>query len=122
MKYIRTEDGEILSKGKIICSAFNEEYCSPNWNEDIEKYLQTKIVAEANTIEELCDEYVINGEFGIYLVGVDELDRHAMGQTKEMLLSGQLDAYGAIWVIDSNGAPTLKPVAKANEKGELALL
>lgn len=55
MKYIRTEDGRIINKNKTICYAFREDYISPNWNDDIEKYLQTKIVAEADTIEELCD-------------------------------------------------------------------
>ena len=55
--YIRTEDGKIYNKSKIICSAFREDYISPDWNDDIEKYLQTKIVAEADTIEELCDGF-----------------------------------------------------------------
>ena len=107
MKYIRTKDS--IKAYSDICDL---------------SYVYQSVggIKVADTIEELCDTYVIKGEFGIYLVGFDELDRHAMGQTKEELLSGKLEAYGAIWVIDSNGAPTLKPVAKANKDGKLCLI
>ena len=30
--------------------------------------------------------------------------------------------YGAIWVIDDNGVPILKPVTKMNQEGKLVLL
>jgi len=59
MKYLKTEDGRLFNKSKIICHAFREEYISSNWNDDIEKYLQTKIVAEADTVEELCDFLIV---------------------------------------------------------------
>lgn len=119
MKYIRTEDGRILNKSKLICSAFNEEYISPNWNDDIEKYLQTKIVAEANTIEELCDCFV-----GIrkssHMAFTGRLDgAYWFKETNGWL--GRLDSYeniyGAIWTDKG-----LIYVAKMNDKGELKLL
>ncbi len=116
MKYIRTKDGNILSKGKIICSAFNEEYCSPNWNEDIEKYLQTKIVAEADTIEKLCDywdfynclneEYEIKSTFLTPHILYLDLQK---GYIKDVKLCIRTDK-GLIYV------------AKMNDKGELELL
>lgn len=59
MKYLRTEDGRIKNRNKLICHAFREDYFSSNWNDDIEKYLQTKIVAEADTVEELCDFLIV---------------------------------------------------------------
>lgn len=37
------------------------------------------VLKQADTLEKLCDVYAIKGEFGIYLVGFEELDRHAMG-------------------------------------------
>lgn len=117
MKYIRTKDGRIgvyLNKQIGNCHRIA-------FKETIETIYDDEIIKQADTIEELCDVYVMNHGFGPYLVYIDELDGHAMGQTKEMLLSGQLEAYGAIWVFDSNGAPTLKPVAKMNGKGELEL-
>lgn len=126
MKYIRTKDGiyelmpnisqdyEMSFDGETLELAY--------YTIDTDWIAKKDVINQADIIEELCDVYVIKGEFGIYLVHFDELDSHAMGQTKEMLLSGQLEAYGAIWIINSDGAPTLKPVAKANKKGELKLL
>ncbi len=59
MKYIRTKDGRIKNRSNIICFAFREDYFSDDWDSDIEKYLGTKIVNQADTIEELCDEIVL---------------------------------------------------------------
>ena len=117
MKYIRTEDGKIYDKGKIICSAFREEYCSPNWNEDIEKYLQTKIVAEADTIEELCDEFTVVYENCKPLVfDINEFMRYRDEYLKRKLIYGT-EIYFSIWVGND-----LHSVAKTNDKGELELL
>lgn len=58
MKYIRTKDG-IYSRSKIICCAFAREYQSEDWNKDIESYLQTPILKQADTIEELCDSFEV---------------------------------------------------------------
>ena len=110
MKYIRTKNG-IYDKSKIICSAFREEYCSPNWNEDIEKYLQEKIIKEANTLEDLCDEFIEvwgdNGEFHWYITR-KELKRWKTDNS---------EIYGAMWT--KNG---LIFVAKRNAEKELELL
>lgn len=111
MKYIRTKsfitkfedwmeiNGSLLSIGSI-------------------KY---KIIEQADTIEELCDEYVIidyiDNRHGITFYYTFEDARNEIARhPKESAL------YGAIWVFDSNGAPTLKSVAKMNEKGELELI
>ena len=124
MKYIRTKNG-IYDKSKIICSAFREEYCSPNWNEDIEKYLQEKIIKEANTIEELRDEYVaIDEESGNYIISIYTLGNkkyvYINEESGEPLLETFIKnktVYGSIWV-DGN----LIKVAKVNDEGELELL
>lgn len=108
MKYIRTEDGKIYNKSKIICSAFREEYCSPNWNDDIEKYLQTKIIAETDTIEDLCDEFVIVDKYG---------NKPRMVITEGFAVKMGHTVFGAIWTDKG-----LIYVAKMNEKGELELL
>lgn len=118
MKYIRTKDGVY----EIERYYEPRDYYWVKQDYDNQPIGSEEVLKQADTIEELCDTYVIKGEFGIYLVGFDELDRHAMGQTKEELLSGKLEAYGAIWVIDDNGAPTLKSVAKANKDGKLCLI
>ena len=111
MKYIRTKDG-IYNKSKIICSAFNEEYCSPDWNEDIEKYLQTKIVAEADTIEELYDELVVCFDSNVKPVVVGYSiywAKHYAGTTGHIM--------GAIWTDKG-----LIYVAKMNDEGKFELL
>ena len=102
-----------------------DDYTKPEWLMDGDNYGDipfSRIIKTADTIEELCDVYIMDHGFGKYIVDFDELDSHAMGQTKEMLLSGQLKAYGAIWINGENNEPILKSVAKANKKGELKLL
>ena len=69
---------------------------------------------QADTIEELCDEFVIVFK-----------DKKIVEKDFKLVKTnyGTYDSvYGAIWTYDSNGAPTLKPVAKMNDKGELELL
>ena len=110
MKYIRTED-DIFDTSK----EYRGKYIHDGIVENIDGIETT--INQANTIEELCDELVIIGEFGNYLVEPEELDKHAMGQTKEMLENGMLQCYGAIWTEWG-----LKYVAKMNDKGELELL
>lgn len=119
MKYIRTKDGRI---GEITSwnERHNQFFCKING----EMFSDNNIVVEkqADTIEELCDELVIIGEFGNFLVNPEELDKHADGQTKEMLENGLLQCYGAIWTTGEHGEPILKSIAKMNDKGELELL
>lgn len=129
MKYIRTKDGKIYNKSKIICSAFREEYCSPNWNEDIEKYLQTKIVAEADTIEELCDGFYLDNEeyelvdrFYYYHKQYDCFKSFAnshRGFSRSCFKEYKADLYLRGFIKTDKG---LIYVAKMNDKGELELL
>ena len=114
MKYIRTKDG-IYSRGKIICYAFRQDYQSEDWDKDIESYLQTPILKQANTIEELCDEFVIVSKKKHKIKEVTKII-----YSKRQLINNNI--YGEIWVFDSDGVPTLKPVAQMNDKGELELL
>ena len=101
MKYIRTEDGRIKNKNNIISYAFREDYISPNWNDDIEKYLETKIIAEADTIEELCDYFIKikrKGNCKPYLLKFDHKD---LPKLKEQAIKYKDSTiYGAIHVED----------------------
>ena len=98
MKYIRTKD-EIQA---LYIDDFTEE--------GKEYYTNCKI---ADTIEELCDEFVIDYKL---------VERHQfLGKIKltemaKVLLSGKR-VYGAIWTDKG-----LIYVAKMNDKGELELL
>lgn len=114
MKYIRTESGYIGTKKdymklcgvmKKLVDKYGEEECS-------------KIIKEANTIEELCDLYIVwlkNRELPI-------MERIKKGITlfPSYFEIGECSfdkGYGAIWT--DRG---LFYVAKMNDKGELKLL
>lgn len=116
MKYIRTKD-EIYNRSKIICCAFAREYQSEDWNKDIEAYLQTPILKQADTIEELCDEFVLIrqekelGETIRVFTRLELLLEFAICQWETDII------YGAIWTDKG-----LIYLAKMNEKEELELL
>ena len=108
MKYIRTKDNIYEVVNDFIQTSSQELYLP---------HFKDHILKQADTIEELYDELVIVGEFGNFLVNPEELDKHADGQTKEMLENGLLQCYGAIWTDKG-----LIYVAYMNDKGELCLL
>ena len=123
MRYIRTKDGVFESKaterGKFIHIPTNDAVAQmhrDNWV----WVLEENIVAQADTIEELCDELVVcDPQFSLPFTrerawGSLYLDT----SSEEKFKKGKLEAvYGSIWV-DGN----LIKVAKMNEKGELELL
>ena len=92
MKYIRTKDGCILEKDKVL--------------HNISKAFGVKDVKEADTIEELCDEYV-----------VEDRDDFAVFHNLKLAKQTKGVVYGAIWTDKG-----LIYVAKMNDKGELELL
>ena len=101
MKYIRTKETEY---GCIIDTTRYKEQTGE------ECYIpEDEIVKQADTIEELCDEFVIRGTRGLYLsIPLQEC---------ELRNIPIIQIYGAIWT-DTG----LIYVAKMNEKGELELL
>lgn len=110
MKYIR-----ILSGNKIIQYDENAK--------DLDKpaiLFYKDDIKEADTIEELCDFYVVyekgGGFAGDYRIYKDlELAKYSMDDRVSVL-------YGAILVLGIHGEPILKPVAQMNDKGKLELL
>lgn len=103
MKYIRTEDGvfgplknndSILKKGT---------------------FFGKPILRQEDIIDELFDAYV----------GVDDNVPQYMSKAVYKTFKHKIskrNVYGAIWVFDSDDTPTLKPVAKMNEKGKWILI
>lgn len=113
MKYIRT-------KVNII----------PFWKANVDNIGGVKIIKTADTIEELCDEFVDTSELKTSNTGgwlYDELDNknkclvyYAEDERRTIPLNEFDDLskiFGAIWT-----ELGLKYVAKMNEKGELELL
>lgn len=77
-----------------------------------------KIIGQADTIEELCDNFMVEYKNGEHMVFHDfyHLKRHYELYSQEYHhISGR---YGCIWVFGKG----LIYVAKMNEKGELELL
>lgn len=121
MKYIRTKNAiveynpneKILDTGEHI---FLADMSSPNYlyvNEY--SYFEKDIVKQADTIKELCDEYVI--------IPIDQNKKpiiHFIRHINEPIKPFATDShiiYGAIWTDKG-----LIYVAKMNEKGEFELL
>lgn len=95
MKYIRTKDGRILE------SEINDNRKSLG-------YEPIPFIKQADTIEELCDEFVI------------ENNGHCISDLytiKRLLVKNKVLVFGAIWTDKG-----LIYVAKMNDKGELKLL
>ena len=100
MKYIRTKEhliAKITAEDKNTISYENNFISGCLWKEDNNFQV-------ANTIEELCDEYVYKEEV---------IDKRLLETYRKL---GR-EIYGAIWT--SKG---LIYVAKMNDKGELELL
>ena len=115
MRYIRTKDGiydetehrHTIKNGKVSIMGIFYEF------------------KQADTIEELCDEFVIirrdDNTFALAKYYPDDKTFYVKTADEEVSLSGCLmygyEIYGAIWTEWG-----LKYVAKMNEKGELELL
>ena len=107
MKYIRTKDGifevaneRTITEFQVIDHLHNRAF------------LKDEILADADTIEELCDCFVIKYEKGLPVIY--EKDDTSINTFKRCKL---FEIYGAIWT--NKG---LIYVAKMNDKGELVLI
>lgn len=114
MGYIKTKDGNIFKLySKTDKKGSFKVYHSLNWlGYGYVSY--KKVIKQADTIEELCDEFVC--DFGENKTKLHAYNLSIAKKTKAT------NIYGAIWTYDSNGVPTLKPVAKTNEEGVLCLI
>ena len=141
MRYIRLKDGRVLDtldeRGTAISQTrkqcdFEDFVVVQNRLGDF-AIPKTEIVKQANTIKKLCDELIIKNPnvnekfYSIVFVYQGAWKnilnkKHAKFCTSRDIYEHDVEIFGAIWVIDSNGVPTLKPVSKMNEKGELELL
>lgn len=113
MKYIRTKNGEIhefLEEG-INNAIISTKGCV------IMKYAITK---QADTIEELCDEFIHNNQLlNPYYIDPKDTELIAFRNRLEYEFKekNHKEIYGAIWTDKG-----LIYVAKMNEKGEFELL
>lgn len=131
---IRKRDNKTLTQ--IICDDMDDhvemivigEYCkchkiNPKEIRYERIVLLNEVLKQANSIEELCDKYIVKG-ISNYVVSKRDLFRgEEGGWLKDIgLPQHEVEVYGAIWIELDNGAMRLEPVAKMNEKRELELL
>lgn len=142
MKYIRTEDKIYgFVKGIVSSIEHDEEvgaYSIYYFDDDKGEHMEQdgkgghsmdsvwddEIVAEADTIEELCDEFVsitddLTPEILVpkYISPKDTLEIAWKNRLEDEMCYKNVIIYGAIWTEWG-----LKYVAKMNEKGELCLI
>ena len=98
MKYIRTKDGKVKKSKDFTADEL--------WNYENEN---NNILKQADTIEELCDEFV-------YFINGMPFVTHK-GEIHYVAKGIPVVIYGAIWTDKG-----LIYVAKMNDKGELELL
>jgi len=88
----------------------------------IEQFKTYEIIKQADTIEELCDEFILVAPYRFRRPKTaTELEKD-FEEMKYFYTDKNDTIYGAIWIELDNGAMRLEPVAKMNEKGELELL
>lgn len=112
MKYIRTKDGIFTPEKYQVAKAFVGIFEEEQAKVMSAKKTDFNIIKQADTIEELCDCYVIKDrDERLPFVSNTDFD-YSNNKDKN-----NFDVYGAIWV-----GVDLKSVAKMNDKGELELL
>ena len=117
MKYIRTKDG--IVENTIITNKKMGDWAFLPF---IQPVYESDIVEQADTIEELCDEFVAVVENGLHNLIGSELKYRLRNKENnagilEYLKKLNTKIMGAIWTDDG-----LKYVAKINDNGELELL
>ena len=104
MKYIRTKDGRIFQYGGREKTLYGDIISISG-----EHFRYDCVLKEADTIEELCDEFVCASSFCCSLLNAQE--------RQDLTRFRKSNLFGAIWTDKG-----LIYVAKMNEKGELELL
>ena len=112
MKYIRTKDTifEVVGENEkvlIVKAKGNPQ------NTYSKSKCQTDVIKSADTIEELCDEFVIKAYISSYPQIYHSVNLKELNEFREK----DTIIYGAIWTDKG-----LIYVAKMNDKGELELL
>lgn len=110
MKYIRTKDGRILE------SEINDNRKSLG-------YELIPFIKQTDTIEELCDGFIIGETLKIYNKSNFNFEKKIvnLGHKEYYKFENLKSIYGVIMTFE-NSVPKIITVAKMNEKGELELL
>lgn len=126
MKYIRTKNNRIIDTTKYYIE--NSNLFKNGAYQEYKKELENAI-KQADTIEELCDEFVVydfknlGKDMGHYIFNLESAVRmFEVQQLYPKKYRDKCSICGAIWVQLPNGAWRLEPVAKMNSDGEFELI
>lgn len=112
-KYIRTKDGVYEVEKKL-------SYCYLDKNDN--EYLFEDILSQADTIEELCDEFVV--KYNSFNPIIHDTLEETEYLDKMVKIKGYT-IYAAIWIEiklpDGTNVFRLEPQAIMNDKGKLVL-
>lgn len=110
MMYIRTKDGvyEVSSKQKNTYYVLNGRW----------QFEKQDIIKQSENLEELCDCFKTVSDYAGQLIITHYFDFEQARFNK----SDEAELYGYIYIILSNGAIRIEPIAKMNDKGELELI
>ena len=102
MKYIRTEETifEVVDENDLIYKVVAKN----KKNTYSKSKCQTNVVSQAETIEELFDEFIVNDSKPHILRDIFLSGGRMAGKTPQ--------TFGAIWIVGKFGEPILKSVAK----------
>ena len=118
MSYIRTKDNifEVESESdRHYFSDTKQIVVTMNGTQHVFNGIDRKdVIAQADTIDKLCDELVCDERLIARFCNIKETIRRLLSEGKTV--------YGAIWIKGKHGEPILKSVAKMNEKEEFELL
>ena len=114
MNYIRTKDGRIIDTTKIATGSKYMDFATND--ESFKEIFKTESLLKADTIEELCDVFVIDW------LPTNHKDIFAIDEYSKKVVEGcignnKTKVYGAIWTDKG-----LIYVAKMNDEGELELI
>ena len=129
MPYIRTKAGRIIKNPKVRLVAWREDV-NDEWKTKETDLLEgenglclkEEIIKQADTIKELCDSWILVDRDNVQPIAFNINDDNIAKTYKDNKDKHNFTLFAAIWVFDSNGTPTLKPLAKMNENGDLELL
>ena len=108
MKYIRTKDG-VYDTTKGLYTPSIKMFAIGT-----KTIYENQIIAQADTIEELCDEFVLVNKTKEI---IDHRLVYDIDFSKDKFVLNKYEVFGAIWTDKG-----LIYVAKMNEKGELVLI
>lgn len=116
--YIRTSNHEILNVIEKKVSNFLGGFWYVCKNHNPKEIHSDFVIKQSESLEELCDCFKTVSDYAGQLIITHYFDF----EQAIFNMSDEAELYGYIYIILSNGAVRIEPIAKMNDKGELELI